>query len=253
MPEQFNVQQHFSEHQQRLLLDLTRRPVTHPGVVGAQSELDWRNMLSAFLPARYCVTSGFAVDIDGHRSEQIDIIVCDRQYSPLFSESNGVAIIPAESVYAAFEVKQSLSKQVFEYAVQKLRSVRELRRTSTDITSIHGVTAGQPAKPIVGGLLARTCDWVPPFGAAFTACLRDAEAGPGRLDIGCALDCGTWVTPFGVLGATEVHEGADALIFFAMHFFALLQQIGTVTALNVRDWLDAAAISGSSVAWGEAG
>jgi hypothetical protein len=40
------------------------------------------------------------VDSNGDFSQQIDVLVFDRQYSPLIFEYEGQTVIPAESVYA---------------------------------------------------------------------------------------------------------------------------------------------------------
>ena len=42
-------------------------------------------------------------------SEQIDVVVFDRQYSPFIFNYEGQTIIPAESVYAVFEAKQTVN------------------------------------------------------------------------------------------------------------------------------------------------
>jgi len=40
--------------------------------------------------------------------------------------------------------------------------------------------------------------------------------------------------------AVELHDSGDALIFFALKLFSLLQRLGTVTAIDVTAWLNAA-------------
>jgi hypothetical protein len=63
--------------------------------------------LSEILPSRYQVSKGFVVDSDSMRSEQIDVIIHDRVFSPLLWEDGGYMYVPAESVYAVFEVNCS--------------------------------------------------------------------------------------------------------------------------------------------------
>jgi hypothetical protein len=76
---------------------------------------------------------------DGHRSRQIDVAIFDRLYSPLlFPSDSGGLHIPAESVYAVFEVKQDLNQRLIRDAGRKAASVRHLRRTSVGIALQQG-------------------------------------------------------------------------------------------------------------------
>jgi len=57
---------------------------------------------------------------------QIDIAIYDRFYSPLFFHDEGQPHIPAESVDAVFEVKQTLTSKWIIDAGRKAASVRRL-------------------------------------------------------------------------------------------------------------------------------
>jgi len=63
----------------------SRRFVHHEPTKGAAAEQNWLAMLNAYLPQRYKADSAFVVDSRGKLSEQIDIVIYDRQYSPLIS------------------------------------------------------------------------------------------------------------------------------------------------------------------------
>lgn len=237
----FNLNQRFADLQAELTLKLNRTTVNHGPTIGDQTELNWHAMLDDFLPNRYCVGNGFVADIHGDLSQQIDLLVFDRQYTPLvWKEGHGV-IVPAESVYAAFEVKQALTKDDISYAAAKVESVRKLDRTSAPIVSNQGEKPGNSPKDIIGGLLTTASSWSPPFGVPFAQALEPCASGDRRLDIGCALDHGAWVIPpLGGLDALELHDAGDTLIFFALKLFSLLQRLGTVTAIDVTAWLNAA-------------
>lgn len=83
-------------------LDQARRSFAHPGTKGDASEAVWVELLNTYLPKRYEVATAHVVDNHGSFSEQIDVVVYDRQYTPLIFEMHGIKIIPAESVYAVF-------------------------------------------------------------------------------------------------------------------------------------------------------
>ena len=73
----------------------------------------------------------------------------------LFNQS-GVEYIPAESVYAVFEVKQILNSSNIVYAQQKIESVRKLKRTSTKILHAGGTFEPMEPKWIIGGVITLT-------------------------------------------------------------------------------------------------
>jgi hypothetical protein len=84
-------------------LSTNREVISHPGTKGDATELQWLTMLNAYFPKRYSANKAFVVDSDGHLSEQIDVVVYDRQYSPFLFNQDNAMYVPAESVYAVFE------------------------------------------------------------------------------------------------------------------------------------------------------
>jgi len=148
--------------QQRL--GTVRRSFGHPGTKGDASEEVWLKLLQDYLPERYRAERAHVVDSEGAFSEQIDVVVFDRQYSPLILHYENQKIIPAESVYAVFEVKQSVDATYIKYAQKKVASVRRLHRTSLPIPHAGGTYEAKPLIPVLGGLLAFESDWTPPLG-----------------------------------------------------------------------------------------
>ena len=131
-----------------------REVLDHPEAKGTASELDWKGMLSQYLPLRYRVSKAFVIDSVGERSDQLDIVVHDRQYSPLLFEHSGAMYIPAESVYAVFEVKQTVGKDEISYAGKKAGSVRRLKRTSSSIKHAGGRFPAKAPLRILAGVVA---------------------------------------------------------------------------------------------------
>ncbi|MEM8366993.1 CBASS effector endonuclease NucC, partial [Morganella morganii] len=66
--------------QQRL--SVVRKTFGHPGAKGDASENVWIDMLDTYLPKRYQAAKAHVVDSLGNFSQQIDVVVFDRQYSP---------------------------------------------------------------------------------------------------------------------------------------------------------------------------
>ena len=118
------------------------------------------------------------VDSEGTFSQQIDVVVIDRQYTPLIFEYQGQIIVPAESVYAVFEAKQTINSRLVEYAQDKVASVRRLFRTSLPIPHAGGVYPPKPLPSILGGILALDSEWSPPLGEPLRNALQKANPSP---------------------------------------------------------------------------
>lgn len=102
--------------------------IDHPTAKGDSSEEVWIEALRTYLPQRYEVRRGFAIDSLGTYSKQLDIIIHDRFYTPFILKVGGHEVVPIESVYAVFEVKQTLCRKNIKEARDRVGSVRNLRR-----------------------------------------------------------------------------------------------------------------------------
>src|SRR4029077_9372460 len=72
----------FLRQQEKMLADLreVRTVHDHPTAKGDGTELHGLAMLQRRLPARYRAERAFVIDADGNRSQQIDIVIHDRQF-----------------------------------------------------------------------------------------------------------------------------------------------------------------------------
>lgn len=141
--------------QTKLLADLARsRPVTHSGTKGDITESAWISLLKEYLPTRFRIAKGIVIDYKGQTSDQIDCVIFDSQFTPQIIPSEPSLYIPAEAIHAVFEVKQSVNKRHLEYAAAKVKSVRDLCRTS--MTYIGDGKSRKKKLPfyIIGGLFA---------------------------------------------------------------------------------------------------
>src|SRR6266852_6413994 len=144
-------------------LKTAREALGHPGTKGGASERVWLELLGTYLPKRYRAETAHVVDSNGAFSDQIDVLVFDRQYSPFIFRYQGQIVIPAESVYAVFEAKQTINVGQIDYAQKKVASVRRLHRTSLPIPYAKGTYPAKPLIPILGGILTFESDWKPAF------------------------------------------------------------------------------------------
>ncbi len=187
-------------------------------------------MLKTYLPQRYQVATAHVVDSEGCFSQQIDVVIFDRQYSPFIFQYQGQTIVPAESVYAVFEAKQSINAERVAYAQEKVASVRALKRTSLPIPHAGGTFPAKPLPHILGGLLAFESDWDPPMGQPLlNSLVPEPEE---RLDLGCIAAHG--VFGFDEAGTYSVRPEGKPATAFLFELIAQLQSSATVPMIDIR-------------------
>lgn len=226
MTKKINIQKLFSALDEEMRLKLSSKidEIYHPTAKGDESELNWIGLLRAYLPERYKVDSGFVVDHSGSISEQIDIIVYDRHFTPFIFRGENVVYIPAEGVYAVFEVKPHFDKTNYNYAIKKLKSVKELKRTSASFAHILGKDKKE-LFDIIGGILTEE--------NKSKKCFNELGAGSG-LSIILSLDCGIKI----INGETiEKQNKKPVLAFFLLKLIEKLRALGSVPALDVDEYL----------------
>lgn len=220
----------FINVQEKLKLDLrmAKQSIDHPGEKGDVHEDHWIEVFRAYLPKRYEVGKGIIIDSKGGKSDQIDIVIFDKQYTPTLLDQQNFRYIPAEAVYAIFESKPCINKEYLEYAGSKAASVRNLYRTSKQITHAGGEYKPKDPFAIIAGIVAAHADWSDGLGESFITNLPDKS--DEFLDCGCALTHGSFDQFDGEL---KIVSGDVALIYFLFRLLDKLQSLGTVQAI---DW-----------------
>ncbi len=214
-------------------LQAARENLGHPVAKGDASETIWQNLLWTYLPVRYAVDKATIMDSTGAFSDEIDVVVYDRQYTFLIFELEGVRVIPAEAVYAVFESKQKINSEYVGYAQAKARSVRRLHRTSAEVMTIDGLKRAK-LQPILAGFLAFENGWTSEKADDYLKNALSKDQGDGRLDMGCIANYGT----FGCEGAdcqtSVVHD--KAVTAFLLDLITKLQKIGTAPAIDMAEY-----------------
>jgi hypothetical protein len=213
-------------------LEIIRKTLNHPVSKGDASEGVWIELFTTYLPERYRAEKAFVVDSKGTFSQQIDVVIFDRQYSPFIFKFKGETIVPAESVYAVFEAKQSINAQQIEYAQNKAASVRALHRTSLPIPHAGGTFPPKSLIPIYAGILTFESDWKPAFGTPLSEALSVGKHG-GQLDIGCVAAHG-YFNLNKEKGVYENHVGGKPATAFLFKLIAQLQFSGTVPMIDIQ-------------------
>jgi len=210
----------------------------HPTPVGEATEKGWLALFQQYLPHRYRASSAFVVDADGRRSRQIDIAVYDALYHPLVFPHDSGPHLPAESVYAVFEVKRTLTHAWLADAAAKAASVRALRRTSIPITVAGRRRPAIKPLPILAGVLSLNSVWPRSFSARLPALL--ARLPPNsRLDLGCILKDGAFENQSINKSTNQkifLSSPDHALIFFVLRLLHRLQQMGASPAIDLVEY-----------------
>lgn len=250
---------HGLQEQMLTSLNVNRMFIGHPGSKGDATEQHWIEFLRAYLPERYKVDKAIVIDSTGNVSEQMDVVIYDAIYTPFIFKQDGFMYIPAESVYAVFEVKQDV-KGYIEYAAKKIESVRKLKRTSISMVA-SGIT--KPARPltkIIGGILTTTNSY-----KENDRVIKQLEELKGlqTLDLGCLCDAGSFyvdykeTVPKDIDPITDnckyieqVYESREvkeiefsnkevSLFTFFLQLVSYLKSIGTVAAIDINAYLKA--------------
>jgi hypothetical protein len=213
-------------------LEIARKSFAHPTAKGDASQAVWLELLQTYLPKRYQAATAFVVDSAGEFSEQIDVVIFDRQYSPFIFQFNEQTIVPAESVYAVFEAKQTIDASMVQYAQKKIASVRRLHRTSLPIPYAKGTYPAKEPIPICGGLLSFESEWSPQLGEPLLKALSAGDT-QSQIDIGCIAAHGYYFLNKDT-GKYDCHAAGKPATAFLFKLIAHLQFSGTVPMIDIQ-------------------
>jgi Domain of unknown function (DUF6602) len=246
-------------------LNTNRDFITHPGSKGDALENAWIEWLQKYLPNRYSVDKAIVIDYEGNTSHQMDIVIYDNWFTPFIFSQNGFHYIPAEGVYAIFEVKPDIQGNVgkqsyIEYACEKIESVRQLKRTSTTMINSGMPMRARPLTKIVGGILTSTNSFTHDNNDTIVNHLKK-HTGLKGVDIGCIADYGSFYVDYD--GKEDIKESdfqkryfeyyqsrnikkvifsnnENSLVSFFLQLTRYLQQaIGTIPAIDLNAYSQA--------------
>ena len=226
-------------------LELGANAVRHSGTKGDNTEANWIQWFREHLPNRYKIDKGIIIDYTGKQSEQIDLIIYDAQYSYLVFHQNNTLVIPAESVYAVFEIKQRLNKRYIEEAQRKAKSVRILERTSAQITHVNGVSQPKKLHEILAGILTTKSDWKNTVERVMENIKKeDKEDRYKRLDFICSISNTTFVIENAIFveqkeektSISYCNSEEQSLVYLLLNLLRKLRDIGTVPAIDFEKY-----------------
>ena len=192
-------------------LSTNREFIHHPGSKGDALENAWIEWLQNYLPNRYSVDKAIVIDYQGNTSDQIDVVIYDNWFTPFIFNQNGFKYIPAEGVYAVFEVKPDIQGNVgdinyIKYAGQKIASVRKLDRTSTSMINSGQKLPARPLTKIIGGILTTTNSFTHTNNDTIQKHINSLTDLEG-IDLGCIVDYGSFFVQY--QGEEDTNERID--------------------------------------------
>ena len=87
---------------------------------------------------------------DNEKSRQVDVIIHDNMFSPVFRTGDGGILIPCEAVYGTAEVKTRLDRSGWQLALDNVASVKRLERAPSDLMDILPNTRASVQFPLHG-------------------------------------------------------------------------------------------------------
>lgn len=250
------------QNQMNSQLNTSREFITHPGSKGDALENAWIEWLKKYLPNRYCVDKAIVIDHEGNTSQQMDIVIYDNWFTPFIFNQNGFYYIPAEGVYAVFEVKPDIQgnvgdKSYIEYAGEKIESVRVLKREAASFINGGKKFDPRPLTKIVGGILCSTNSFTHENNNTLEKHLKELK-NLKSIDLGCIADYGSFYIDYkpnveiNLIGQDAYLEFYSKRQFNKLKFSApnhsfvtfymqltryLQQAIGTIPAINLNAYL----------------
>lgn len=222
------------QSKQREMAAKMESELSHATAQGDNTETAWLDFLKSYLPKRYSCDKAFVIDSQGNISDQLDVVIYDLYFSPLLFDYGNNKYITAESVYAVFEVKPELNKKNFEYAGEKVASVRRLVRTSAPVLCNGKECPGREPFPIMGGLLTIHNGWKSKLTGQKINVNDHAF-----LDIGCCVNGESWIYKKNSDGIHQyVWSKGNSLLTFFCALLNELQIRGTVPAMEVLKYYD---------------
>lgn len=105
---------------------------TTPVLIGTAKEKEVSRKLEMLLPNSVGVGSGCIIDSYGNTSKQMDIIIYEKEFCPVFclNESSETTYYPCEGVIAVGEIKSTLNSKELSNIFKKSKSVKNLKRYS---------------------------------------------------------------------------------------------------------------------------
>lgn len=100
----------------------------HHGNAGDSRESAVSEYLRKVMPSNFGFSKGEMFDSAGANSGEVDLIIYDSVFSPIFSDGSGKILAPIESCFGAIECKSTLTTAELKDCVRKIEKYRSMKR-----------------------------------------------------------------------------------------------------------------------------
>ena len=101
---------------------------TTSGLMGQAREKAVKTRLESILPGGVGVGTGCVIDSEGNASGQMDVVLYEKEFCPVFRVEEDVSYYPCESVIAVGSIKSKIGKKELRDIYNNIASVRRLKR-----------------------------------------------------------------------------------------------------------------------------
>lgn len=102
----------------------------HHGNAGDSRENAVRDYLRKVMPSNFGFSKGEMFDTAGNNSGEVDLIIYDSVFSPIFSDGSGKILTPFASCFGAIECKSTLTTAELRDCARKIEKYRLMKRSS---------------------------------------------------------------------------------------------------------------------------
>lgn len=119
-----------------VFFDEKTQKLIHSGEFGIYREKIVKDFLKFFIPQKFDIGNGFLISSNNEVSTQCDIIVYDKNITPLIQSNENQTFYPVETVVCVGEIKSILSKVDFIDAINKLARIKKIK-SNIEFPNIH--------------------------------------------------------------------------------------------------------------------
>ncbi|OXB22554.1 hypothetical protein B0A80_15710 [Flavobacterium tructae] len=105
-----------------------QKRMIHNQEYGVYREKICKDFIKFFIPQNYAISDGFVINNNDEVSHQCDIIIYDKNFTPLLQSENKQRFFPVETIAAVGEVKSDMNFSQLKEALIKLSNLKKIRK-----------------------------------------------------------------------------------------------------------------------------
>lgn len=136
----------FKRWSRQIYTNKATNKLIHAGEFGTYRETLCKEFLTHFIPQTLAIGSGYVIGHNDFISNQSDIIVYDKELTPMIEDINKQRFFPIENVVAVCEIKSKLTKTQFIDSLTYLKKIKK-ERSNLDTPCFHQSYMGNQQRP----------------------------------------------------------------------------------------------------------